>query len=74
MELALRHKFLRAEASSDILKFKVSKILFPGVFRRYFPDADAMLFRQNTRKTGNNAVEMSQAFHNMARIERFTSI
>ena len=24
---------------------------------------DAMLFRQNTRNTGNNAIEISQAFH-----------
>ena len=31
-----------------------------------------MLFRQNTRKTGNNAIEMSQAFHDIARFERFT--
>ena len=34
-----------------------------------------MLFRQNTRKTaGNNAVEMSQAFHDVARFERFTDL
>ena len=32
-----RHKFLRAKASRDILKFRVSEIVFPGVFRRYFP-------------------------------------
>ena len=32
-----RHKFLRAEASKDILKFKVSKMAFPGVFKMYFP-------------------------------------
>ena len=32
-----RHKFLRAEASRDILKFKVSKMAFPGVFKMYFP-------------------------------------
>ena len=33
-----------------------------------------MLFRQNTGKTGNNAVEMSQAFQDIARFERFTDI
>ena len=33
-----------------------------------------MLFRQNTHKTGNNAVEMSQAFHNIAWFERFTDL
>ena len=31
------HKFLRAEASRDILKFRVSEMAFPGVFKRYFP-------------------------------------
>ena len=33
-----------------------------------------MLFRQNTRKTGNNAFEMSQAFHDVALFERFTDL
>ena len=28
-----RHKFLRAEASRDILKFRVSEMAFPGGFR-----------------------------------------
>ena len=32
-----RHKFLRAEESRDILKFRVSEMPFPGVFKRYFP-------------------------------------
>ena len=32
-----RHKFLRAEASSGILKFRVSEIEFSRVFKRYFP-------------------------------------
>ena len=32
-----RHKFLRAEPSRDILKFTVSEMAFPGVFKRYFP-------------------------------------
>ena len=33
---------------------------------------DAMLFCQNTHggKTGNNAIEMSQVFHNIAWFER----
>ena len=35
---------------------------------------DAMLFCQNTRKTGNNAVEMSQAFHNITQFECFTDL
>ena len=32
-----RRKFLRATASRDILKFRVSEMVFPGVFSRYFP-------------------------------------
>ena len=32
-----RHKFLRAETSGDILKFRVSEMAFPGVFKRYLP-------------------------------------
>ena len=32
-----RHKFLKAEASRNILKFKVLGITFPGVFKKYFP-------------------------------------
>ena len=67
-----RYKFLRAEASRDILKFSS---LGNGVcrgFQEVFSTVDAMLFRQNTRKTRNYAVEMSQAFHDIARFERFT--
>ena len=60
-----RHKFLRAEVPGNSLKFRVLEMAFPEVFKRYtvFSTADAMLFCQNTGKTGNNAVEMSQAFH-----------
>ena len=32
-----RHKFLMAEACKDILKFRVSEIVFPGVFKKHFP-------------------------------------
>ena len=42
-----RHKFLRAEASRDILKFIVSEMSFPGGLKRYFPPQ--MPFHQNTR-------------------------
>ena len=35
---------------------------------------DAMLFGQNTRKTVNNAIKMSQAFQDIARFERFTDL
>ena len=33
-----------------------------------------MLFRRNTRKTGNNTFDMSQAFYDIARFERFTDL
>ena len=38
-----RHKFLGAEASRDILKIRVSEM----VFQEVFSTANAMLFRQN---------------------------
>ena len=69
-----RHKFLRAEASRNILKVRVSAIAFPGVFKMYLFHADTMLFGRNTRKTGNNTVKMSQAFHDITRFERFTDL
>ena len=40
-------------------------------FQEVFSTVDAMLFRQNIRKTWNNTVGMSQAFHDIARFERF---
>ena len=33
-----------------------------------------MLFCQNTSKTGNNAIKMSQVFHDIARRECFTDL
>ena len=69
-----RHKLLRAEASRDVLEFRVSETPLPGVFKRYFSTADAMLLCQNTCKTGNNAVEMFQVFHDMAPFKRFTGL
>ena len=33
-----------------------------------------MLFRHNTRNTGNNVIEKSQAFHEIARFEHFTDL
>ena len=68
-----RHKFLRAKASRDILQFRVSEMVFSGFSRGTF-HCGAMLFRQNTRKTRNNAIELSQAFHDIARFERFTDL
>ena len=39
-----------------------------------FSNAEAMLFCQNTRKTGNNAGEMCQVFHDITRFENFTDL
>ena len=41
-------------------------------FSRGISTTDAILFRQNTRNTWNSAIEMSQAFHDIARFERIT--
>ena len=43
-------------------------------FQEVFSTADALLFRQNTCKTGNNVVEMSQVFHDIAQFKRFTDL
>ena len=67
-----RHKFLRAEASRDILKFRVSEIAFPGVFKRYFPPRMPYFFV--VIHTGNNAIKMSQVFHDMAQFKCFTDL
>ena len=37
-----RHKFLRVEASGDILKFKVSEMAFFRGFQEVFSTTDAM--------------------------------
>ena len=42
---------------------------FEGMF-----STEGMLFCQNTPRTGNNAIEMSQVFHNIARFERFIDL
>ena len=64
-----RHKFLRDEASRDILRNGISKG-FQGVFST----ANAMLFHQNTCKTENKAIEMSQAFYNIVWFRSFTDL
>ena len=56
-----------AEAPRDILKLRVLEMAFPGVFTRY-------LFGQNKHKTGNNAIETSQAFHDIASFELFIDL
>ena len=43
-------------------------------FLEVFSTADAMLFERNAHKTGNNAVEMSQAFQDITWFEHFTDL
>ena len=43
-------------------------------FQEVFFTTDAMLFCQNTHKTGNNAIEMSQTLHYIARFKHFTDL
>ena len=47
--------------------------IFSG-FQEVFSTVEAMFFRQNTCKNGNNAVEMPQAFLDIARFTRFTEL
>ena len=45
-----RHKFLRAEASGNILKIRVSEMAFAGVFKGHFSPRTARCFiRIHTR-------------------------
>ena len=43
-----RNKFLRVEASRDILKFRVLEMAFPGVFKRNFPMGDSRKYPYHT--------------------------
>ena len=61
-----RHEFLRTKASRDMLKFRVSEMAFLGVFKRYFSPRILCCFVR--------ILEMSWAFHDIARFERFTDL
>ena len=48
---------------------------FPGVSKRYFNRGHHIVsseYIENTHKTGNNAIEMSQAFHDLTLFEHVT--
>ena len=66
-----RYKFLRFETSKDILKIRVSEMAFPGFPRGIFHRGRHVV---SSEYTGNNAIEMSQAFQDIARFERFTDL
>ena len=64
-------------ASRDILNLESRKCYFQGLSRGIFHCGRHVVsseHTENTRKTGNNAVEMSQAFHNIAWFERLTDL
>ena len=69
-----KHKFLRGRGIWE--HFENSSIR-NGICRGFqgaFFTAYRTLFHQNTHKTDNNAVEMSQAFQDIARFEHFTDL
>ena len=64
-----RNKFLRAEASKDILQFRVLEMGFLGVFKRYFPLRTPCCFvRIHAR------LETMLSFHDIVRFEHFTDL
>ena len=65
-----RYKFLRAEASRDILNL-IKNDISTG-FQEIF--STAIQFHQNTCKSGNNAVKMCQVSQHIARFECFTDL
>ena len=66
------HKFLRAEVSRDILKFRVLEMASLGIFKMYFPPWMPCCFvRILARLAGNSAVELS---HDIARSKHFTDL
>ena len=68
-----RHEFFWVYSSRYILKFRLSETAISRGFEGMF-STEGMLFCQNTPRTGNNAIEMSQAFHNIARFKRFIDL
>ena len=64
-----RHKFLRAEASRDILKFSVSEMAFPGVSKKYFSLWMPCCFVRIHARLGT-----MPSFHDVAWFEHFTDL
>ena len=74
MELTPKAQVLEGRG---ILGYFEIKNLRNGVsrdFQEEFSTTHDILFRQNTRKTRNNGVEISRVFHDIARFERFTDL
>ena len=69
-----RHKFFRAEVSRNILKFRVSEMAFPGVFKRYFHCGHHVVSSEYTKKWEQCRWIVSGVFHDTALFERFTDL
>ena len=62
-----RHKFLRATASRGILRLRVSEMVFPGVFSRYFPPRTQCCFIRIHARLGrmpSKCLRRSKTSHN----------
>ena len=64
-----RHKFLRAEASRDILKIRVSEMSFQQLSRGIFHRGCHVVSSEYTQDW-----EMSQAFKDIKQFEHFTDL
>ena len=65
---------MRAEASRDILSLLSLRYGISSGFQEAFSTTEAILFYQNTRNTGNSAMEMLQAFDDITQFERLTDL
>ena len=74
LELAPKAQVLEGRGIQGHYEIQSLRIGISGGFPKVFSTVDAMLFRHNNRNTGNNVIEMSQAFHDIARFERFTDL
>ena len=61
-----RHKLLENQGIWEHFEIQSFEMAFPEVFKRYFP-----LVSSEYTKTGNNAFEMSQAFHRHRTVQTF---
>ena len=74
MELAPKAQVLEGRGSWEHFEILSHRNGISRVFQEAFFTLDAMLFRQNTQKTGNNAIKMSHVFQDFAWFTRFTDL
>ena len=72
LELTVKAQALEGRGTRGILNLRNG---ISRGFQEVFSTVDAVLFHQNTHKTGNKfAIAMSQAFHNIAWFARFIDL